>query len=193
MCSGGAGGGDVESWAGDLLVDGDVAGSGGGHGADDGEGMDASISGVELDGFSFFGLAAAAGAADDDGDPFRGVVAGKPGLERGLAGGCDGELGGAVGGGNDAGVQVRAGVEVFDGGGLSEAEALGFAGSFRIRRKGGDAGGPVEKRSAKLCYRVADGGDAARASDDDTIQCCSPCDYPFSYKSPGGGDEAVRG
>ena len=112
--AGGAGGGDVEGRAGDLLVDGDVAGAGGGHGADDGERMDACVAGVELDGFGLFGLAATAGAADDDGDLFGGVVLGNLGFECGLPGGDDGELGGAVGGGDDAGVEMLAGVEAFD-------------------------------------------------------------------------------
>ena len=53
---GGAGGGDVERGAGDLVVDGDVAGSGGGHGADDGEGMDAGVAGVETLDLGLFGL-----------------------------------------------------------------------------------------------------------------------------------------
>ena len=124
--SGGAGGGDVEGGAGDLLIDGDVAGSGRGHGADDGEWMDAGVAGVELDGFGLFGLTATAGAADDDGDFFWWVVAGELGIGGGLTGGDDGELGGAIGGGDDAGVEVLAGIEVFDGGGLGEAEALGL-------------------------------------------------------------------
>src|SRR5205823_12479171 len=61
--AGGAGGGDVDRWAGDLVFDGDIAGSGGGHGANDGEGMDSSVLGVELNGFGLFGLTSAAGAA----------------------------------------------------------------------------------------------------------------------------------
>ncbi len=70
--AGGAGGGDIDGGADDLLVDGDVAGSGRGHSADDSEGMDAGIAGVELGGLGLFGLAATAGAADDDGDLFGG-------------------------------------------------------------------------------------------------------------------------
>ncbi len=54
--AGGAGGGDVEGGAGDVVFDGDVAGSGGGHGANDGEGMDAGVAGVEPDGLGLFGL-----------------------------------------------------------------------------------------------------------------------------------------
>ncbi len=134
--SGGAGGGDVERGAGDLLVDGDVAGSGGGHGADDGERMNAGVAGVELDGLGLFGLAAAAGATDDDGDLFRGVVGGDLRFEAGLAGGDDGELGGAVGGGDDAGVEVLAGVEVFYGSGLGEAQALGLVMASRTGASG---------------------------------------------------------
>ena len=175
----GAGGGDIESGAGDFLIDGDVAGTGRGHGADDSEGMDAGVAGVELDGLGLFGLSATAGAADDDGDFFRRMVAGQLRFGSGLAGGDDGELGGAVGGGDDAGVEVSAGVEVFDGGGLGEAEALrlvmSFAtGSFGIGREGSDAGGASEEGGAEVCYGVADGSDASQASDDDSIQCCSP-------------------
>ena len=66
--SGGAGGGDVQDGAGYAEVDGDVAGSGGGHGAGDRERVDAGVAGVELDGLGLFGLATGAGAADDDGD-----------------------------------------------------------------------------------------------------------------------------
>ena len=94
----------------------------------------------------------------------------------GLAGGDDGEVGGAVGGGDDAGVEVLAGVEVFDGGGLGEAEALGCrAGGFGVGREGGDAGGSGEEGGAEVRDGVADGSDAAQAGDDDTIQCCSRC------------------
>src|SRR6266851_1273282 len=177
--AGGASSRDVERWAGDLLFDGDVVGSGGGHGADDGERMDPGVTGVEFDGLGLFGLAASAGAAYDDGDFFRGVVGGELGFEGGLAGGDDGELRGAVGGEGDAGVEVFAGIEVFYGGGLGEAEALGLVarfagGSFGVGREGGDASGPVEEGGAEVCYGVAYGGDAAQASDDDSIQCCSP-------------------
>jgi hypothetical protein len=38
--------------------------------------MDAGVAGIELVGLSLFGLAAAAGAAYDDGDPVRRVVVG---------------------------------------------------------------------------------------------------------------------
>jgi hypothetical protein len=38
--------------------------------------MYAGIAGVKLDGFGFFGLAATAGAADDDGNFFWSVVVG---------------------------------------------------------------------------------------------------------------------
>ena len=37
------------------------------------------------------------------------------------------------------------GVEVFDGGGLGEAEALGWAGASGVGREGGDAGGAGEE------------------------------------------------
>ena len=120
-----------------------------------------------------------AGAAYDDGNFFRGVVGGELGLKGGLAGGYDGELRGAVGGEGDTGVEVFARIEVFYGGGLGEAEALGLvvsfaAGSFGVGREGSDASGPVEEGGAEVGYGVADGGDAAKASDDDSIQCCSP-------------------
>ena len=71
-------------------------------------------------------------------------------------------------------VEVLAGVEVFDGGRLAEAEALGVAGGLRVVRDGSDAGGPGEEGGAEVCDGVADGSDAAEACDDDTIQCCSP-------------------
>ncbi len=48
---------------------------------------------------------------------------GELGLQGGLAGGDDGELSGAVGGGDDAGVEVLGGIEVLNCGGLGEAEA----------------------------------------------------------------------
>jgi hypothetical protein len=136
--------------------------------------MDARVLGIELDGLGLFSLPASAGAANDDGDFFRGVVGGNLGLEGSLARGDDGELRGAVGGEDDAGFEVLAGIEVFDGGGLSETEALGVSGSFRIGREGSDAGGAVIEGGAEVRYGVADGGDAAKAGDDDTIQCCSP-------------------
>jgi hypothetical protein len=126
--------------------------------------MDAGVAGVELDGFGLFGLAATAGAADDDGDFFWWVVAGELGFGGGLTGGDDGELGGAVGGGDDAGVEVLGGIEVFDGGGLGEAEALGlvvsFAGrGFGVGREGGDAGGSGEEGGAEVppspCLRIS--------------------------------------
>ena len=70
-------------------------------------------------------------------------------------------------------------VEVFDCGGLGEAEALGFIVGFAgrglgIGREWGDAGCSREEGGAEVRYGVADGGDAAQAGDDDTIQCCSP-------------------
>ena len=173
--SGGAGGGDIEDGAGDAEVDGDVAGTGGGHGAGDGEGVDAGVAGVELGGFGLFGLAAAAGTTDDDGDVFGGVVLEEVAVLGGLTGGKDGELGGAVGGADDSGVEVLAGVEVFDGGGVGEAETLRGAGRLWIGREGGDAGGPSEERGAEGLDAVADGGDAAEAGDDDTIQRCLLC------------------
>ena len=81
---------------------------------------------------------------------------------------------GAVGGSDDAGFEVLAGVEVFDGGGPGEAEALGlvvgFAGrGFRVGREGGDAGGAAKERGAEVRDGVADGGDASEAGDYDTI------------------------
>ena len=79
-------------------------------------------------------------------------------------------MGGAVGGGDDAGFEVLAGVEVFDGGGLGEAEALSFAtGGFGVGREGGDAGGAGEEGGAEVCDGVADWGDAAQSGDDDSI------------------------
>ena len=74
---------------------------------------------------------------------------------------------------------MLAGIEVFHGGGLGEAEALGLVvrfagGSFGVGREGSDASGPVEEGGAEVWYGVAYGGDAAKASDDDSIQCCSP-------------------
>ena len=171
--SGGAGGGDVEDGAGDAEVDGDVAGAGGGHGAGDGERMDAGVAGVELGGFGLFGLTASAGAAYDDGDVLRGVVFEEVALLRGLTGGYDGEVRGAVGGDDDAGVEVLAGVEVFDGGGLGEAEALGGAGGFGVGREGSDAGLAGEEGGAEGFDGVADGGDAAQACDDDSIHSVS--------------------
>ena len=91
-----------------------------------------------------------------------------------MTGGDDGELGGAVGGDDDAGVEVLAGVEVFDGAGLGEAEALGLVvgfagGGFWIGREGRDAGGSGEEGGAEVRYGVADGGDASEAGDYDTI------------------------
>ena len=123
--------------------------------------MDPAVLGVELDGLGLFGLTAAAGAAYDDGDFFRGVVGGELRLERGLAGGDDGEVRGAVGGDGDAGFEVLAGIEVFNGGGLGEAEPLGVAGGFGVGREGSDARGAVVEGGAEVCYGVADGGDAA--------------------------------
>jgi hypothetical protein len=101
-------------------------------------------------------------------------VAGQLGLCGGLAGGYDGEVHGAVGGGDDAGVKVLADVEVFDGGGAGEAEALGlvvrFAGwGLRVGWEGGDTGGAGEERGAEVRDGVADGGDASEAGDYDTI------------------------
>ena len=55
------------------------------------------------------------------------------------------------------------------GGGLGEAEALGVTGGFGEGREGSDAGGAVEEGGAEVFYGVADGSDAAEASDDDTI------------------------
>ncbi len=74
VSSGGAGGGDVEGGTGDVEVDGDLAGSGGGHGANDGEWMGAGVAGVEAFDLVFLGGAASAGAAHDDGDVIGGVV-----------------------------------------------------------------------------------------------------------------------
>jgi len=147
--------------------------------------MDPGVLGVKLDGLGLFGLTASAGAAYDDGNFFRGVVCGELRLKSGLASGDDGELRGTVGSDDDAGLEVLTGIEVFDGGGLGEAEALGVAGSFGVGREGSDAGGAVEEGGAEVCDGVADGGDAAQAGDDDTIQCCSPCDSISSYKSQG--------
>ena len=94
------------------VVDGDVAGAGAGHGADDGEGMDAGVAGVELDGLGFFGW------RPPQEQPtmmamLRGRGAGELRLGGGLAGGDDGELSGAVGGGDDAGVEVLDGGRSF--------------------------------------------------------------------------------
>jgi len=188
--AGGAGGGDVEGGAGDLLVDGDVAGSGRGHGADDGEGMDTGVAGVELGGLGLLGLSSSAGAAYDDGDAAGSVVLGELGVEHGLAGGHDGELRGSVGGDGYAGVEVLARVEVFDEGGAGEAEALGLAGGFRVGREGRDAGGSGEESGAEVCDGVSYGGDTAEAGDYDTIHCFSLmvlCDSKFPGRVGSGG------
>jgi hypothetical protein len=81
---------------------------------------------------------------------------------------------GSVGGGDDAGVKVLAGVEVFDGSGLGEAEALAlvmsFAGrGFGVGWEGGDASHSGEEPGAELCDGVANWGDASEAGDYDTI------------------------
>ena len=124
--------------------------------------MDAGVFGVETHGLGLFGLTASAGAAYDDGDFFGGVVLGELGFGGGLAGGYDGEVGGAVGGSNDAGFEVLAGVEVFDGGGLGEAETLVFAtGSFGVGREGSDPGLAGEEGVAEVLDCVADWSDAA--------------------------------
>src|SRR5215472_2238550 len=106
VSGGGAGGRDIERWARNLKVDGDLAGSGGGHGADDGKRVRSGVAGVETFDFGFFGGAAAAGAAHNDGDIAGVVVLEEFGLLRGLTGGDDAEEGVVVGGGDDSGVEV---------------------------------------------------------------------------------------
>ena len=118
-------------------------------------------------------LASGAGATDDDGDVVFFVVIEKAALLRSLAGGDDGEVGGAVGGGDDAGREMLGGVEVFDCGGLGEAEAGGRAGCFGVGREGGDAGGAGEERRAEGFDGVADGGDATQACDYNTVHAFS--------------------
>jgi hypothetical protein len=100
-------------------------------------------------------------------------VACELGFGGGLTGGYDGEVGRAVGCANDAGFEMLAGVEVFDGGCAGEAKALGFAGGFRVGREGCDAGGSGEEGGPEGCDGVADWGDAAEASNYDTIHFCS--------------------
>ncbi len=169
MGAGGAGCGDVEGRAGDLLVDGDVAGASGGHSTDDGEGMNAGVAGVELVGLGLFGLSATAGAAYDDGDSFGVVVACNLGFGGGLTSRDDGKVGGAVGCADDAGFEMLAGVEVLYGGCAGEAKALGLAGGFGVWGEGCDAGGSAEEGGAEGCDGVADWGDAAKTCNYDTI------------------------
>jgi hypothetical protein len=163
-----------------------VAGSGGGHGAGDGERVDAGVAGVELDGLGLFGLAAGAGAADDDGDVVFVVVIEEAALLYGLTGGDYGEVGGAVGRGEDAGGEVVSWVKVFDGCGLGEAEALGGTGCLWVGREWGDAGGADEEGAAEVFDGIADGGDAAQSCNDDTV-------HTFSDAGLGGGDGGFRG
>ncbi len=97
--SGGAGSGDGEDGAGDAEVDGDVAGSGVGHGADDGEGMGAGVAGVEL---GYCGSSAWRPAQEQPrmmAVSVGGVVLEEAAVLGGGAGGDEGELGGALGGG----------------------------------------------------------------------------------------------
>jgi hypothetical protein len=141
--------------------------------------VNAGVAGVELDSLGLFSLTTAAGAADDDGDFVWGMVVCQLGFRGSLTGGYDGELGGAVSGSDDTGVEVITGLEIFYCSGLGEAEALGFVMSFAGRgfgvgREGSYAGGSGEESGAEVCYGVADGGDATQAGDDYSIQCCSP-------------------
>ena len=117
----GAGGGEVEDGAGDAVLDGDVAGSGVGHGTDDGEGMRAGVALVEFFDGVLVGGASAGGATEDDGGALGCVVAGEGALLDGLAGGEDGDQGAALGVGDDAGIDVGDGVEVADLGHHAEA------------------------------------------------------------------------
>ena len=66
----------------------------------------------------FFGGAASAGTAHDDGDVVGGVVSEKIGLLNSLTSRDDGELRVAVGAGNDSRCEMLGGVEVDDLGGL---------------------------------------------------------------------------
>jgi len=106
-------------------------------------------------------VASGAGAAEDDGDVVWCVVLQELRLSGGLTCGYDGELRGAVGGGDGAGGKVLGGIEVLDVAGLGETETLGGAGGFRVGREGGDAGGTGEEGGAEGLDGVADGGYAA--------------------------------
>src|SRR5262249_56739 len=121
--------------------------------------------------------------AYDDGDFFRGVVGGELRFSSGLACGEDGEVRGAVGRDDDAGVDVLARIEVFNGGRLAEAEALGAGGRVGGGGGGADARGPVGGRATEVRDGVADGCDATQAGYDDTIHAAPPGDSIFSYKS----------
>ena len=88
------------------------------------------------------------------------VVVDEVALLDGLFGGDEGELGGALGGGDGTGGEMSGGVEVADLGHLGEAEA-GWAVGFGDGFDGGDAGGAGEERRAEVVDGGADGGDAA--------------------------------
>lgn len=106
-------------------------------------------------------------------------------LDGGLTGGDDGELGGAVGGGDDAGVEVLEGVEVFDGGGLGEAEALSWTGGFGIGREGAMPVAPVKREVWKSGTELPMGVMQPRPVTTTRFTQLLPCDSNSSYKSQG--------
>jgi hypothetical protein len=123
--------------------------------------MDAGIAGVELGSLSLFRLTAPTGAAHDDRDVIWRMVLDEIALLCGLPGSDDGELGVAVSGRNRAGGKVLEWIKVLDPRSLSEAQALSFAGRFRIRRERRDPCGSREKGATKVFDGAADGGDAS--------------------------------
>ena len=109
----------------------------------------------------------------DDGNVVFVVVIEEATLLRGLTSGDDGEVGGAVGCGDDARGEMLGWVEVFDCGGLGETKALGGARCLWVGRERCNAGGAGEKRGAEGFDGVADGGDATQACDYNTVHAFS--------------------
>jgi hypothetical protein len=91
-------------------------------------------------------------------------------LRGGLAGGDDGELCGAVGGGDDAGGEMLVGVEAVDRGHAVEADAVLAFDGLGQQAELGDAGAAGEEGGFELRDSGADRGDAAQTGDDDALQ-----------------------
>jgi hypothetical protein len=91
-------------------------------------------------------------------------------LRGGLASGDDGELRGAVGGGDDATGEVLVRIEAMDRGHAVEADAVLAFDGLGEQAELGDAGAPGKERGFELRDIGTDGGDAAETGDDDALQ-----------------------
>jgi hypothetical protein len=149
--------------------------------------VDAGVAGVELGGLGLFCLPASTGAAHDNGDVIGSMVLEEVAMLRGLPSGNDSELGGAVGGDNDSGFEVLAGIKVFDPGRLGESKALSLAGGFGEIRKGPDAGGTGKKSGTEVFDGAADGGNTAEAGNYNAVHLISSSRQPQLVCGDSGG------